>query len=174
MSLLSGPAVSEAINDPNNALARLATTDPDDRPSPMNCSSASLNRHATQPETDSTLASWKTIREQDALLSAELAEREAWWAPLHERKQRERQLAIATATAAVAARSLRHRPAGRAAGGGPRRTPSPPPQALATHESDPRTPALPAWEATLGAQRLGHGWVPLEIDQGIVRTIRPS
>ena len=162
MALLSGPAVSSAINDPKNDIARLATTTPDDHALIDEIFLRTLNRHATQPETDSTLASWKTIREQDALLSAELAEREAWWAPLHERKQRERQLAIATATAAVAARSLAIAPQVAQAAADREAAIAAASQALATHEST-LAPALPAWEATLGANRLGTAWVPLEM-----------
>ena len=81
MALLSGPAVSGAINDPKNELARLVPSETDDRKLVDEIFLRTLNRHATDKEVASTLDSWGTIDAEHARLSADLAKREEWWAP---------------------------------------------------------------------------------------------
>lgn len=54
---LSGPAVSEAINDPDSPLARLAGTEPDDRRLANELFLRILNRPARDPELD-LLSRW--------------------------------------------------------------------------------------------------------------------
>ncbi len=160
MALLSGPAVSSAINDPKNELARLATTATDDRALVDEIFLRTLNRHASPKETDSALASWKTIRGQDAQLAAALAEREAWWAPLYAKKQQEREQAIAAASAAVAARTGEIAPQVAAAAQKRAEKIAAETAALAAYEAS-LAAQLPAWEAALTPDRLGTGWVPL-------------
>ena len=170
MALLAGPAVSSAINDPKNELARLATTTPDDRALIDEIFLRTLNRHATPKETDSTLASWKTIRSQDTQLAAALAEREAWWAPLSARKQKEREQAIATATAAVAARTVEIAPQVAAAAQKRAEKIAAETAALAAYESA-LAAQLPAWETALDPTRLTTAWVPLAVTKATANNL---
>lgn len=105
MALLSGPAVSGAINDPKNELARLTESETDDRKLVDEIFLRTLNRHATEKETSTTLRAWSTIDPEHARLTADLAAREEWWAPVYVQKQAEREEAIALAHAAVAVRT---------------------------------------------------------------------
>ncbi|MSU51250.1 MAG: DUF1549 domain-containing protein [Opitutus sp.] len=105
MALLSGPAVSGAINDPKNEIARLASAVPDDRNLVDEIFLRTLNRHASEKETAGTLAAWKTIGGEHAQLTATLTEREKWWAPIYAQKQAERERSLAQAAAAVGART---------------------------------------------------------------------
>ena len=170
MALLAGPAVSSAINDPKNELARLATTATDDRTLIDEIFLRTLNRHATPKETDSTLASWQTIRSQDTQLAAALAEREAWWAPLYAQKQKEREQAIATATAAVAARSVEIAPQAAAAAQKREEKIAAATATLAASESA-LAAQLPAWETALDPARLGTAWVPLEVTKATANNL---
>ncbi|MGH7946120.1 MAG: hypothetical protein ACREF9_14070, partial [Opitutaceae bacterium] len=105
MALLSGPAVSGAINDPKNELATLAEKEGDDRKLVDEIFLRTLNRHATPKETSATLAAWSTIDPEHSQLTTALAGREEWWAPVYLQKQQEREQAIVAASAAVAART---------------------------------------------------------------------
>ncbi len=162
MALLSGPAVSGAINDPKNELARLAGEVKDDRQLIDAIFLRTLNRHAREGEIASTLAAWKEMVGEHAKISAALAEREAWWAPRAAQKEREREAAIAAARAAVDARSIEIAPAVAAAAKKREAQIAAAGAALADYEA--QLPAKQAeWEATLDAPRRGTTWVPLEI-----------
>ena len=104
MSLLSGPAVSQAINNPQNEIARLSSTIADDRQLVDALFLRILNRHASDKEVQTTLAAWKEMDQENTTLSASLAEAEKKWAPIEAQKQKERAEAVAKAEAAVKAR----------------------------------------------------------------------
>lgn len=160
MALLAGPAVSTAINDPKNEIARLAATATDDRNLIDEIFLRTLNRHASPKETAATLASWKTIRNHDTQLAAALAERETWWAPRYTQKQQEREQAITAATAALAARTVEIAPQVAAAAQKRDEKIAAETAALAAYEAT-LAAQLPAWETALDSARLGTAWVPL-------------
>ena len=160
MALLAGPAVSTAINDPKNEIARLAATATDDRNLIDEIFLRTLNRHASPKETAATLASWKTIRNHDTQLAAALAERETWWAPRYTQKQQEREQAITAATAALAARTVEIAPQVAAAAQKRDEKIATATAALAAYEAT-LAAQLPAWETALDSARLGTAWVPL-------------
>jgi hypothetical protein len=160
MALLAGPAVSTAINDPKNEIARLAATATDDRNLINEIFLRTLNRHASPKETAATLASWKTIRNHDTQLAAALAERETWWAPRYTQKQQEREQAITAATAALAARTVEIAPQVAAAAQKRDEKIAAETAALAAYEAT-LAAQLPAWETALDSARLGTAWVPL-------------
>ncbi len=170
MALLSGPAVSSAINDPKNEIARLASTATDDRSLVDEIFLRTLNRHASPKETDTTLASWQTIAAQHTQLAAALAERETWWAPISAQKEKDRTLALSAATAAVAARLVEIAP--QAAAAEQKRTEKIATETatLAAYEST-LAAQLPAWETALDDARLGTAWVPLEITKATANNL---
>jgi hypothetical protein len=162
MALLSGPAVSGAINDPQNEIARLAASVSDDRKLVDEIFLRALNRHATDKETDSTLAAWKTIESEHAQLKAELAKREEWWAPIYVQKQKEREQAITSAVTAVAVRTGEI--AEQVADAERKREEKIVSEtaALAAYETTLEEKQS-VWETTLDEKRFGTAWVPLEV-----------
>ena len=82
MALLSGPAVSDAIQDPKNDLAKLVAAQPDDRLLINDVFVRILNRAATPAETASTLAAWRSLDTDHHELNAARNAREAWWVPM--------------------------------------------------------------------------------------------
>jgi len=162
MALLSGPAVSGAINDPKNELAQLTAKIADDRKLVDEIFLRTLSRHATDKETVTTLAAWKTIDPEHATLSAELAKREEWWTPAYAQKQRERDQAIAAATLAVAARTTEI--AEQVAIAGKKREDAIAAATKAVADNEPELAAKQnAWEAALDAKRLGTAWAPVDV-----------
>jgi len=170
MALLAGPAVSTAINDPKNELARLATTATDDRALVDEIFLRTLNRHATPKEADSTLTSWKSIRGQDTQLAAAVAEREVWWTPLYAQKQTEREQTITAATAAVTTRTVEIAPQVAAAAQKRDEQIAAETAALADYASG-LAAKLPAWETALDAARLATAWVPLEVTKATANNL---
>ena len=162
MALLSGPAVSGAINDPKNELAGLASKATDDRALVDEIFLRTLNRHATKKETDSTIAAWSTIGGQDAQLVTELAQREEWWKPIFAQKSQEREAAIAAASQAVKTRTAEI--AGEVAEAARKREEKIAAEAEALASYEKMLVAKQAeWESAFDAARLGTAWVPLEI-----------
>ena len=170
MALLSGPAVSGAINDPDNELAKLTARITDDGRLVDEIFLRALNRHASARETASTLAAWKTIDPENAALATALAERESWWAPRFARKQAEREQAIAAATAAVAARTVALAPQLAAAARQREEKIAAATRTLADYEAG-LTAKLPAWEAALAPARRGTAWVPLDLEKATANNL---
>jgi len=103
MSLLSGPSVAEAVGDPNNALAKLAATEADDRALVEAIYLRVLSREPTPEEVNIVLANWALIEDDHNRLLARLAKRESDW--VYEKAEREaaRLGEIAQAQSAIAA-----------------------------------------------------------------------
>lgn len=103
MSLLSGPTVSGAINDPKNAIAELVKQEQDDRKLANEIVMRVLNRPAGQSEVDAALGSMKGMKSAHEALVASLAAREEWWKPVLAQKEQERLADIASAKTELAA-----------------------------------------------------------------------
>jgi hypothetical protein len=162
MALLSGPAVSGAINDPKNELARLVAAQPDDRRLVDEIFLRTLNRRASEKEIAAALDSWRAIAGEHRKLSAALAERESWWKPIYAQKQKDREQAIAAATAAVAARTTEIAADVAAAELKRQEKIAAESAALAKSEAG-LAERQAAWEPTLDAARLGTAWTPLDV-----------
>ncbi len=162
MALLSGPAVSGAINDAKNELARLEKAQPDDRRLIDEIFLRTLNRHASERETAAALTEWSAIGAEHAKLAAALAEREAWWKPVAAQREKEREAAIAAARLAVATRTAEI--AAQVAEAGRKREDkiAAESRSLATYEAN-LAAQFTAWEAALDATRRGTTWQLLEI-----------
>jgi hypothetical protein len=160
MALLSGPAVSGAINDPKNELAKLATTITDDRKLIDEVFMRVLGRHATDREITTTLNAWKEMDPENRALKAELAAREQWWTPVYAQKQRERDQAIASAKAAVAARDTEIAPARAEAEKKRLAEIAKQERALAAHEKGVVAKQI-EWEQKVDAKLFETAWVPL-------------
>lgn len=79
MSLLSGPAIAEAVGDPKNALADLVEQEPDDSRLIEEIYLRILNRPATQAEVALVQNNWRLIEQDHNALLRQLAEMESDW-----------------------------------------------------------------------------------------------
>ena len=162
MALLSGPAVSGAINDPKNELAKLVTTETDDRKLVDEIFLRTLNRHATDKEVTTTLNAWKTIDPEHVGLTADLKKREEWWAPIYVQKQKERETAIAAASLAVDARATEIADQVAAAEKAREELIAKETASLADYEATLGEKQL-AWESRIDPNCITTAWVPLDV-----------
>ena len=102
MALLGGPAVSEAIGDAANELAKLTTAQPDDRKLVDELFTRVLSRPASEQEIGKVLESWGVIDGDNSALLAQLDAKEKEQAPLIVQAEAERVAAIAAAKAELA------------------------------------------------------------------------
>lgn len=97
MALLSGPTLADAIQDPGNALTKLAAEIPDDRTLINEIFLRVLNRPATEAEIRRSGEILREIEPQHAKLQAALRQREQQVAAARPAREREREQAIETA-----------------------------------------------------------------------------
>ena len=102
MALLGGPAVSEAIGDPANDIAKLATAQPDDRKLVDELFVRVLSRPASEPEINKVMESWSAMDRDHAAILKQLEELEKEQAPIIAKLQAERAVEIEKAKAELA------------------------------------------------------------------------
>jgi hypothetical protein len=162
MSLLSGPAVADAIADPKNALAALTAQEPDDGKLIEEVFMRTLNRAATAEEIDRTLEAWHGIAKEDASLASTLAAKEAEQAPIIADAEKKRIEAIDAAKAELArfeneitpriAEAEKKRAAETAAAE----------KAIADYQAGDLAKAQATFEQSIPAARTWTGWIPLD------------
>ena len=103
MALISGPAISDAIGDPNNELAKLVATQPDDSQLINEIFMRIINRAATEREIQAVLDAMQAMTADHQQLETAVKEREQQAAELHADLERKREAAIAKAQQALAA-----------------------------------------------------------------------
>ncbi|MBI3882051.1 MAG: DUF1549 domain-containing protein [Verrucomicrobia bacterium] len=162
MALLSGPAVSTAINDPKNELAKLVVANQDDRKLIEEVFVRILNRAPAEKEITTTLAAWKEIDPENTKLAAQLAAAEKAWAPVYTKKQAEREDAIKSAKSAVAARTTEVAPQVAADEKKRQQQIVAATKAVADFEKTLDVKQV-EWEKSLDSNRFVTGWVPLEV-----------
>lgn len=99
MALLSGPTISSAINEPTNALARLAESEMEDQKLVNEVFLRVLNRPATETEIKGALALLSEVATDHTSVTNELAALEVTMAPKIVELQRQREAAIAKSKA---------------------------------------------------------------------------
>ncbi len=97
MALVNGPTLAEAINDPNNALARLAAQEKDDAKLIDELFVRILNRPATAAEIEASRKILQQVEEDHQKLVQALHKREKEWEALRPKLEKEREAAIAQA-----------------------------------------------------------------------------
>ncbi len=95
MSLLSGPAVSGAVDDPGNAIASLVKRESDDRKVIDELFVRILNRHARPDEIETALKSMSRQPADHLGLTNSLVVAEKAWVPVLAQKEADRLVAIA-------------------------------------------------------------------------------
>jgi hypothetical protein len=162
MALLSGPAVSSAIHDPKNELARLVATQKDDRKLIEEIFTRVLNRAPSEKEITATLAAWREIDPGHAKLMADLAAAEQAWVPVYAAKQKQRETDIARARAAVEARQAEIAPRVAEQEQKRREAITAAEKALAAYEKSVAGEQV-KWEQALDSNRLATAWFPVDI-----------
>ncbi len=99
MALLSGPTVSDAINAPTNALAKLVETEKDDHKLVNDVFLRVLNRPASDSECKNVLALLGTVEADNAKITNELSALEVKMAPVIADMKHQREEAITRAKA---------------------------------------------------------------------------
>jgi len=151
MALLSGATVSGAIQDPQNALAKLVTSEKDDSKLTNELFQRVLSRDATPREIEATQKIMATIDVDNAKVFAEWQAKEKEQAPIIVQKEKDRVAAIAAADAALKAyeattKFYREE------------------REAARKEREARaTRAIKAWDETL-PERLAGWWVTRSVD----------
>jgi hypothetical protein len=163
MALLSGPAVADAIGDPNNALVKLVAAQPDDRKLIDEIFTRTLNRAPSEGEIGKTLEEWKQIEAEHVTLTAAAQAKETEQAPLIAKAEADRLVAIETSKAELAryeteiapklAEAEKKRQADIAAAA----------TAIKDYEEKNLAGAQSQFEATVPAARTYTGWQPLEL-----------
>ncbi len=97
MALLSGSTVSNAIQDPKNALAKLVAAEKDDAKLANELFMRVLSREATEKEIAATRKIMATVDSDNTEVNALWQAKEKEQAPLNVRKEKEREAAIAKA-----------------------------------------------------------------------------
>ena len=103
MALINGPVVTKAIHDPKNALAQLVKKQPDDRKLVEEVYLRVLGRVPDPQQVDQIIAAFKQIDKDHEAVSAQLAEREAWWKKEKPKLEQRRARSLAKAKADLAA-----------------------------------------------------------------------
>lgn len=161
MSLLSGPAVSGAVNDPKNALAKLVDDIHDDAALIREVFIRVLNREASEHDIQAALKLADSVDAEHSKLSQELAAAETAWKETRARKDQERSQRIHQAEQELSAYLVDQAPK----------------FALANREREDRIakaeeaiadfqPLIPGrlndWESRLGPEHWNTAWVPLD------------
>ena len=103
MALISGPTIAEAIEDPNNELAKLTATEKDDHRLINEVFLRILNRPATSGEIEATLAAIKDIKGDHEQLSGAFKGRDTEMAPIRAKQEADRTAEVAKTQTALTA-----------------------------------------------------------------------
>lgn len=163
MSLLSGPAVADAIGDAQNALAKIVTSQPDDRALIDEIFLRVLNRHPNDAEVAKVREEWGVIERDHTALLAALDAKEKEQAPIISKMEADRLVAIegakkelsryeAEIAPKVAEAEKKHKADAETAG-----------KAVADYEANELAKAQAAFELSVPASRTYTAWQPLEL-----------
>jgi hypothetical protein len=171
MSLLSGPAVADAIGDPAGAIPKMVAAQPDDKKLVADIFLRVLNRPAGESETKRALDAWSLIEGQHAYLEKEWQAKEAEQAPIIARMEKERADAIASAKTELTRYQKEIEPQLAAAEKERVAKVAGNEKAVKAYEKAALPAAQAAWEAALPLQRTYTAWKPLDAD---IKTVSAS
>jgi hypothetical protein len=97
MAILSGPTISEAINEPNNTLAKLVDSEKDDRKLINDVFMRVVNRPATEAEATNVIPLLSEVATDSSTISNQLSKMEVEMAPKIDALQRQRDAEISQA-----------------------------------------------------------------------------
>ena len=165
MALLSGPAVSDAIGDPANALAKLAKDTPDDRALVNEIFTRVLNRPAKDEEINRALAGWAEVEKDHAALISQLETKEKEQAPFIAKAEQDRIAAIDAAKKELARYEAEIAPKLAAAAKKREADAAVAAKAIAEYKEKGVPAAQPQWENSAPVAWTYTGWQPLDISE---------
>ena len=161
LSLLSGPAVSDAIHDPGSSLAKLAESESDDRKLANEIFLRILSRPANGNEVTLLTRGAAELDQEHARLAEAVVRAEAAWNEKRPGLERDRSLVIERAEKALAYHLVEQGP--KVASAFRERN-----ERIAVAEARIRDDATrvdnrtTAWEPGLGTQQLATAWIPVD------------
>lgn len=158
MSLLSGPAVAEAIGDPKSTLATLAAKETDEKKLIDEIFLRVLSRPATESEVTKTLEAWTKISKENEQLQKAWEAKEAEQAPIIAKAEAERVAAIAAAKTELERYDAEIAPRVVAAEAARVKLEAKNKEAVEAFQIEKAPIALAAWEAAVPAERKTTGW----------------
>lgn len=164
MSLLSGPAVSTAVHDPSNDLARIVKNESDDRKVVEEVYLRILNRFPSAKETDNVLETAKELDNENAEMTNNLAKAEAAWVVERATREKARAESIVRTERALAAHLADRAP--KIAAAERARLEAIATAEAAVKEFEPTYATRTAeWERTVKPERFDTVWMPMEITE---------
>ena len=161
MSLLSGPTISDAIDDPKNAIAKLASSEPDDHKLVNEIYLRVLNRNAAESEIVTALKSSSLINEDNQKLAADLDAMEKKFAPIIAEQERARLATIEKSKSDLDAYEKAIAP--KLAEDERKRLERVAADEKALKEYDAAVPQkLAEWEKSLTPEQRANSWIPLD------------
>jgi len=161
MSLLSGPAVSEAVGDPSNALTRLVATEADDRKLTDELFLRILGRPARESELSLVSQTTASLETEHQRLTQNLATADIAWALRKPTLERTRSQTMASAEKALSD-YLTSRATGIAAAQRQRQERIATAEAVVQELEPHLNPRVTEWESALPPAELGITWVALD------------
>ncbi|HUR46563.1 MAG TPA: DUF1549 domain-containing protein [Candidatus Saccharimonadales bacterium] len=161
MALLSGPTISEAINNPKNEIAKLVGELTDDRKLIESIFLRVLNRPPSDKEVKAALHSVSEMDKEDKDLVKSLADYEKKLAPITEQKEKERLAAIEKAKTTLASYEKEMEPKVAEAEKKHKEGIANAEKALKDYDAEVASKIEP-WEKKLGSNRFETAWVVLE------------
>jgi hypothetical protein len=158
MALLSGPAIADAIGDPNNGLAKLAASQPDDPKLIDDIFSRVLSRPPKESEVKATLEEWGILNSDHSALVAQLDAKETEQAPLIAKAEADRLSAIEESKKELARYEAEIAPKVAEAEQKRKADIAAAEAAVKAYESQKLTAAQANFEATVPASRTYAGW----------------
>ncbi len=164
MSLLSGPAVSTAVHDPSNDLARIVKNESDDRKVVEEVYLRILNRFPSTKETDNVLENAKELDKENADMTHSLAKAESAWMIERTIREKARVESIARTEKALAAHLADRAP--KIAAAERARLEAMATAELSVKEFEPSFATRTAeWERQVAPDRFETIWMPMEITE---------
>ncbi len=161
MSLLSGPAVSEAVQDPENSLAKLAASVRDDQRLADELFLRILNRPATAEERDAFAKLAHELDVEHTRLTNQLAAAEAAWSEREPELERQRTEAVDHTEKALSDYLVERAP--RVAAAERKRLDRIASAEASVRDYEPLLKSrLEEWESSLTTHQLATTWIPLD------------
>jgi WD40 repeat protein/mono/diheme cytochrome c family protein len=161
MSLLSGPAVSSAVNDGQNEIAKLTHSEPNDRKLVNEIFLRVLNRPATEKEIRSAIGAMSKLETEHLQLVSDLGKAEAAWAVAKVKLENDRSEAMAKAEKDLASYLIERAP--KVAATERERQEKIAVAEAAVRDVEPSlTMKTGLWESQLTTNQLGVTWLLLE------------
>ena len=160
MTLLNSPAIADAIGDPNNAIAKLVETHPDDQSLVQQIFLRVFGRYPTSDEVSLVLDNWSRIDADHQTLIAELARAESEWVIKRAALQHDRLIATTKAQHDIAAYTPEYEKKKAASEAEQKVRVAAAEKVISDYEANELPKQLAKWTSGLTIDRFWTRWVP--------------